>query len=126
MERLERVRREHSDTRLRVEALIAILRAEPEAETIAVALAAAQAPRISAANYLETAIVIDASRDPIASRHVDELFTKAGLVIEPVTAEQAAIARARVALLAQAVGVVAEVCHRRVDRHISATDVVLM
>lgn len=75
-------------------ALIAILRAEPEAETIAAALATAQAPRISAANYLETAIVIDASRDPIASRHVDELFTMARLVIEPVTAEQAAIARA--------------------------------
>lgn len=75
-------------------ALIAILRDEPEAETIAAALAAAQAPRISAANYLETAIVIDASHDPIASRHVDDLFTKARLVIEPVTAEQAAIARA--------------------------------
>lgn len=75
-------------------ALIAILRDEPEAETIAAALAAAQVPRISAANYLETAIVIDASRDPIASRHVDELFTKARLVIEPVTAEQAVIARA--------------------------------
>ncbi len=75
-------------------ALIAILRDEPDAETFALALAAAQTPRISAANYLETAIVIDASRDPIASRHVDELFTKARLVIEPVTAEQATIARA--------------------------------
>ncbi|MGH3909176.1 MAG: type II toxin-antitoxin system VapC family toxin [Pseudonocardiaceae bacterium] len=75
-------------------ALIAILRDEPEAETFALALAAEQAARISAANYLETAIVIDASRDPIASRHVDELFTRAKLVIEPVTAEQAAIARA--------------------------------
>ncbi|MGH4002884.1 MAG: type II toxin-antitoxin system VapC family toxin [Pseudonocardiaceae bacterium] len=74
-------------------ALIAILRDEPEAETFALALAAAQAPRISAI-YLETAIVIDASRDPIASRNVDDLFTKARLVIEPVTAEQAAIARA--------------------------------
>lgn len=74
-------------------ALIAILRDEPDAETFAFALAAARAPRISAANYLETAIVIDASRDPIASRHVDDLFTKARLVIEPVTAEQAAIAR---------------------------------
>jgi ribonuclease VapC len=38
--------------------------------------------------------VIDASRDPIASRHVDELVTRARLIIEPVTAEQAAIARA--------------------------------
>ncbi|HEY6425342.1 MAG TPA: type II toxin-antitoxin system VapC family toxin [Pseudonocardiaceae bacterium] len=38
--------------------------------------------------------MIDASRDPIASRHVDDLVTKARLVIEPVTADQAAIARA--------------------------------
>lgn len=75
-------------------ALIAILRDEPDAEIFAFALAAAQAPRISAANYLETAIVIDGSRDPIASRHVDELCTKARLAIEPVTAEQATIARA--------------------------------
>ncbi|MGH3980307.1 MAG: type II toxin-antitoxin system VapC family toxin [Pseudonocardiaceae bacterium] len=74
--------------------LIAILRDEPEAETLALALATAKAPRISAANYLETAIVIDASRDPIASRHVDDLFTGAGLVIEPVTAGQTTIARA--------------------------------
>ncbi|MGH3803053.1 MAG: type II toxin-antitoxin system VapC family toxin [Pseudonocardiaceae bacterium] len=70
-------------------------RREPQlAKTFAFALAVAQAPRISAANYLETAIVIDASRDPIASRHVDDLCTRATLVIEPVTADQAAIARA--------------------------------
>ena len=75
-------------------ALIAILRDEPDAETFALALAAARVPRISAANYLETVIAIDASRDPIASRHVDGLFTKARLVIEPVTADQADIARA--------------------------------
>ncbi|MGH3931567.1 MAG: type II toxin-antitoxin system VapC family toxin [Pseudonocardiaceae bacterium] len=75
-------------------ALIAILRDEPEAEAFALALASAQAPRISAANYLETAIVIDVSRDPIASRHVDDLCTRARLGIEPVTADQAAIARA--------------------------------
>lgn len=74
-------------------ALIAILRDEPEAGAFALALAAATAPRISAANYLETVIVIDASRDPIASRHVDDLFNKARLVIEPVTAEQAVLAR---------------------------------
>ncbi|MGQ0774700.1 MAG: type II toxin-antitoxin system VapC family toxin [Pseudonocardiales bacterium] len=75
-------------------ALIAILRDEPEAEAFALALAIEQEPRISAANYLETAIVIDVSRDPIASRHVDDMVTKARLVIEPVTAEQATIARA--------------------------------
>lgn len=75
-------------------ALIAILRDEPAAEVYAFALAAESRPTISAANYLETAIVIDAGRDPVSSRRVDELCAAAGLVIAPVTAEHAAIARA--------------------------------
>ncbi|MFC5993012.1 type II toxin-antitoxin system VapC family toxin [Pseudonocardia hispaniensis] len=75
-------------------ALIAILRNEPDAESFALTLAAAVEPRISVANYLETAIVIDAGRDPVASRQVDHLVSKAGLVLEPVTVEQAHVARA--------------------------------
>ncbi len=75
-------------------ALIAILRDEPDAETFALAIATAQRPRISAANYLETAIVIDSSRDPIASRHVDDLVATAGLQIEAVTRDHAMLARA--------------------------------
>jgi len=59
------------------------------------ALAIERAPtrRISAANYLETAVVIDASRDPIASRRFDELVDVAELRVEPVTHDQARIAR---------------------------------
>ncbi|MGI9001624.1 MAG: type II toxin-antitoxin system VapC family toxin [Pseudonocardia sp.] len=75
-------------------ALIAILRDEPDAETYAAALATAATVRISAASYLETAIVIDSSRDPIASRHVDDLITAASATVEPVTSEHAQIARA--------------------------------
>lgn len=75
-------------------ALIAILRDEPDAETYALALAAASGPAISAANYLETAIVIDAGRDPVSCRRVDELCTAADLAIAPVTSEHASIARA--------------------------------
>jgi ribonuclease VapC len=41
----------------------------------------------------ETAIVIDASRDPIASRRFDELVDVAELRVEPVTHDQARIAR---------------------------------
>jgi ribonuclease VapC len=37
--------------------------------------------RISAASYLETAVVIDASRDPIASRRFDELVDVAELQV---------------------------------------------
>ncbi len=75
-------------------ALIAILRDEEDAPHFARALADRAVPRrLSAANYVETAAVIDGSRDPIASRRLDELISKAGLVIESVTPEQARIAR---------------------------------
>ena len=47
-------------------ALIAILRAEDDASDMALAIERAQVRKISAANYLETAVVIDASRDPVA------------------------------------------------------------
>jgi ribonuclease VapC len=74
-------------------ALIAILRAEPEASEMAHAIQSAQDRRISSANWLETAVVIDASRDPVASRHFDELVQTAELHVEPVTSDQARIAR---------------------------------
>lgn len=74
-------------------ALIAILRAESDAADMAVAIEKAQVRRISAANFLETAVVIDASRDPIASRRFDELVEAAELRVETVTFEQARIAR---------------------------------
>ncbi|MBI5312370.1 MAG: type II toxin-antitoxin system VapC family toxin [Methylocystis sp.] len=75
-------------------ALIAILRAEPEALAFAQAIAAAKIRRLSAASYVETAAVIDSAGDAVASRRLDELLEEAGVVIEPVTAEQARLARA--------------------------------
>ena len=74
-------------------AILAILRAEKEASVCARAIENAQQRRISAANYLESAIVIDGSRDPVASRRFDELLREARFSIEPVTEEQARIAR---------------------------------
>jgi len=74
-------------------ALIAILRDEAGAMAYARAIAAAPVRRISAANYVEAAAVIDASRDPIASRRFDDLLREARVVIEPVTEAQARIAR---------------------------------
>lgn len=74
-------------------ALIAILRDEPEAATCAEAIATAPQCRMSAANFVEAAIVIDGSRDPVASRRFDDLVTAAQLVIEAVTEVQARIAR---------------------------------
>jgi ribonuclease VapC len=74
-------------------AIIAILRAEDDASDMAHAIERARDRRISAANYLEAAVVIDGSRDPVASRRFNELVVAADLVVEPVTGEQAHIAR---------------------------------
>ncbi len=76
-------------------ALLALLRADHDAPQFARALAGRGYPkRISAATFLETAIVIDGSRDAVASRRLDDIVAKSDLSIEPVTAEQAHVARA--------------------------------
>ena len=74
-------------------AIIAILREEPEARSCAEAIANASSLRVSAVNYVEAAVVIDGSRNPIASRRFDDLLREAQLIVEPVTGEQARIAR---------------------------------
>jgi ribonuclease VapC len=74
-------------------ALIAILRAEPEAPAYARAITDAADRRISAVNFVESAVVIDAGRNPIATRRFDEFIKEANISIEPVTPHQAEIAR---------------------------------
>jgi len=74
-------------------ALIAILKLEPEAAAIAAAMEAADVLRISAGTYLEASIVMDRNRNPKLSARLDEIFALAKVVIEPITAEQAHIAR---------------------------------
>jgi ribonuclease VapC len=74
-------------------ALVAILRDEPEAEICARAIEGAAERRISAVNFVEAAVVIDGSRDPIASRRFDDLLREAGVRIEPVIEIQARLAR---------------------------------
>lgn len=74
-------------------ALLAILRAEPGARLCAEAIEGASVRRMSAGSFLEAAIVIDASGDPVASRRFDELLRAARITVEPVTAEQARIGR---------------------------------
>lgn len=72
-------------------ALIAIIRQEPEAAAFIAAICGASAPQLSAASYLEAAIVVDARRDPALSRDFDRLI--APIAIAPVTAAQAKLAR---------------------------------
>jgi len=74
-------------------ALVAILRAEPDAPVYAAAIAAHPTRRISAVTFVETAIVVDGSRDPVASRKLDDLIREAGIRIEPVDEVQARLAR---------------------------------
>ncbi len=74
-------------------ALIAILRDEPDAKICALAIEKTANRRLSAANFVETALVIDGSRDPVASRRFDDLVKEAQIIIEPVTEVQARIAR---------------------------------
>jgi ribonuclease VapC len=75
-------------------AIIAILRDESEAMSCAQAISDAMSRRVSAVNFVESAVVIDASRDPIATRRFDDFIKEANIVIEPVTEIQAQIARA--------------------------------
>jgi ribonuclease VapC len=74
-------------------AIVAILRNEPEAGACANAIASTTSRLVSAVNFVEAAVVIDGSRDPVASRRFDDLFREAQLVVEPVTEFQARIAR---------------------------------
>lgn len=74
-------------------ALVAILRAEEDADQFIDALADADGPRLSAATLVETAVVVDAVGDPVLSRRLDELLEAAGIRVEPLTQEQASIAR---------------------------------
>ena len=74
-------------------AIIAILRAEPEAPRLAARIERAVARRISAASYVEIGAVMDGSRDPIVSRRMDELLDAIGAIVEPVSVEQAKVAR---------------------------------
>lgn len=74
-------------------ALIAIVRQETDARLYELALESSPVNRISAATWLEATIVIDRLGDPLLSRRLDELLATAALVVEPVTASQARVAR---------------------------------
>jgi ribonuclease VapC len=74
-------------------AIIAILRGENDGPDLARALEQAPIRRISAATYVEAAIVTDGNRNPVLSRRFDDFLRDSAIVIEPVTVEQAEVAR---------------------------------
>ena len=73
--------------------IVAILGGEPEGVAFARLIADAADARISAATYVELGIVVDGRQDPVLSSALDRFLLDAGLRVEPLTSEQARIAR---------------------------------
>lgn len=74
-------------------AIVAILFDEEDADAYARAIAQADVCRVSAATFVEAAIVIAAQTKSAGSSQLDALVRRAGISIEAVTEEQAHIAR---------------------------------
>jgi ribonuclease VapC len=74
-------------------AVVAILNGEPDAHAFAKAIQDAAERRMSAATYLELAAVVERTRDPVASRLLDDFLARMSIEIMPVTVDQALIAR---------------------------------
>ena len=74
-------------------AILAILLAEDDAERYARAIEAALRPRMSAASYLEAAVVIDNRGDVVARREFDRFMRRTEIEVVAVDREQAEIAR---------------------------------
>jgi ribonuclease VapC len=74
-------------------ALSAIFFGEPERQVYAKLIHDADRCRMSAANFVELAMVIERQLGPEAGRQCDMFFRRAGIVIEPVTVEHAHLAR---------------------------------
>ena len=74
-------------------ALLAILQDEPERRSFNEAIEAAEARALSSASYLETAIILESRYGAEGVRDLDHFIAVAQFVLEPVTAEQARLAR---------------------------------
>ena len=74
-------------------AILTILFAEPDAAVFAKAMSEADACKISAATFVEVAVVVEAQTQDRGSRQLDAFLRRAGFVIEPVTEGQAHLAR---------------------------------
>lgn len=74
-------------------AVLAVLFEENDAELYARALTQADSCRMSAATFVEAAIVVDTQTKERGSRQFDAFMRRVRIAIEPVTEEQAHIAR---------------------------------
>lgn len=74
-------------------AIVAILSGEADGPVFARLVAESPVTRISAATYVELGLVVDGRQDPVLSSALDRFLKDAGLRIEPLTVDQARIAR---------------------------------
>lgn len=74
-------------------AVVAILLNEPAAAICLEALLASATIRLSAANFLEAAIIVDRLPTPRHRIAFNELLSGLGIIVEPVTVQQARLAR---------------------------------
>jgi len=74
-------------------ALVAILFEEPEAESFASLILAADICRLSVVNHLELAIVLERQAKPDTARQAEAFLRAASIIIEPVTLQQGDLAR---------------------------------
>jgi len=74
-------------------ALIAIVLDEPEASDFTSLITDTDRVSISAATFVEAGVVVDAAGDPTLTGLFDDFLTAAGVVVEPVTPQQALVAR---------------------------------
>lgn len=74
-------------------ALLAVLQLEPEAEAVSQALLQGHPRRLSAANFVETSIVVEARHADAGIRELDNLLHRASIEIVAVDEQQARLAR---------------------------------
>lgn len=73
--------------------LVSILAREPGFELLDEAITRAASCRLSAAGFVETSIVVESRGGADARRFLESLLRRAAITIEPVTVEQALLAR---------------------------------
>lgn len=74
-------------------ALLAVLFQEEDAADYARAISEAEICRMSAANYLEAGMNVDGQAGPDYGRKLDVFIRETKIILEPVTVEQAYVAR---------------------------------
>ena len=74
-------------------ALLAVLLREPDAERFESAISDAVEVRMSAASYVEAALYVDRNGDEVRRAMLDTFLKQFSIQLEPVTVEQAFLAR---------------------------------